>query len=343
MSALQRILVGTNVPQALLQNKNFPVELQCRLRSRIAGEKLPPPEDRSTVVLGKVKKIVPFSTPGVSDKQHPILMQWNKPTRIETCNPSISGDIGGLEHFGAVDLTQPPVPLEGADALKDCDETVRKILSLEYARNKDVMDKLKKDVVSSVQRHPLDQHSHEVIITRLTIQIRNIQRHLIQLYPYKNQPVKHTLTFKIAQRRKFIAELREKDYRKYEWLLERLNLFFKPVPKYDHVEISRKASIERLTDIWCEELKKHRLQGFKRKLQEEQPNFLRSKAEKLAFIMKEELELGLEPTVTQAEVDECLRRAEAIETANQGAVEDADDEYLLYAEEKEKEQTIFLT
>jgi len=342
MSALQRILVGSNVPQALLQNKNFPAELQSRFRSRSAREKLAQPEDKSGVILGKVLKIVPFSTPGVSDKQHPILMQWNKPTRIETCNPAISGDIGGLEHFGAVDLTQPPLHLEGAAALEDCDETVRKILSLEYARNRDVMDKLKKDVVSSVQRHPLDYSSHEVIITRLTIQIRNTQRHLIQIYPYKNQPVKHTLTFKIAERRKFLAELREKDYRKYEWLLERLNLFFKPVPKYDHVEVSRKASIERLTDIWCEELKKHRLQGFKRKLQEEQPKFLRSKAEKLAFIMQEEEELGLEQTITQAEIDECLRRAEAIETTNQGAVEDP-DEYLLYAEEKEKESTAFLT
>lgn len=31
---------------------------------------------------------------------------------METCNPAISGDLGGLEDFGKVDLTQPPVHLE---------------------------------------------------------------------------------------------------------------------------------------------------------------------------------------------------------------------------------------
>merc|ERR1711915_1090436 len=130
----------------------------------------------------------------------------------------------------------------------------------------------------------------------------------------------------------------EQDYKKYERLMERLNIFYKPVPHYDHNEISRKASIERLTDIWCEELKQHRLQAYQRKLEEEQPKFLRDKAEKLEHIMNEEKDLGLEPTVTQAEIDECLRRAAAIEANIQlEAGTDHKEDFLLYAEEVERE------
>ena len=36
---------------------------------------------------------------------------------METCNPAISGDLGGLEDFGKVDLTQPPVHLEDSKVI----------------------------------------------------------------------------------------------------------------------------------------------------------------------------------------------------------------------------------
>ena len=49
--------------------------------SRKERQKLKQPEDKSLVVLGKVKTSRPYSQVGISDKQHPILMQWNKPVR----------------------------------------------------------------------------------------------------------------------------------------------------------------------------------------------------------------------------------------------------------------------
>ena len=42
-----------------------------------------------------------------------------------------------------------------------------------------------------------------------------------------------------------------------------------------------------------------RLDKYKRKLMEDQPKFLRDKADKLKHIMAEEKDLGLEPTVFQ--------------------------------------------
>ena len=43
----------------------------------------------------------------------------------------------------------------------------------------------------------------------------------------------------------------------------------------------------------------------------------------------------------KAEIDECLARAEAIEKRN-AAAEHKDEEYLLFEEEKEIEQNVFL-
>ena len=115
---------------------------------------------------------------------------------IQTVNPQISGDVGGLEHFGIdkIDLSQPRPDLEKSKSLRTASEDVQRVLSLEFSRKRDLMDKLTQDVLKSVQRHPHDFDSEEVRITMLTIKIRNVQKYLIDLFPYKNQPVKHTLT-----------------------------------------------------------------------------------------------------------------------------------------------------
>jgi hypothetical protein len=334
MSVLYPCL-GRILSQAPQLNSNLRfLSLTQKQFKRNANEKLKKPDDKTDVVIGKVPKIIERRTEGVSDVQYPILMKWNKPQRIETCNPAISGDMAGLEHFPKVDLSQPAVHLEGSKEMESASDEVKRILSLEFARRKDVMKKLKKNLVSDVQSHKLDMNSLEVKIAIQTVRIRNFQHLLIQAWPYKNQPMKHSLTRAIASRRLNLERLRQKDYKKYEWILEKLNLFYKPVPKYDHMEISRKASIEKLTDIWCDELKKHRLTRHRTELEAKQPQFLRDKAAKLEHIMSEEAELGLEPSVTQSQVDECLRRAAEIEASiaeKQGRREE--EQMLLYTEE----------
>ena len=71
---------------------------------------------------------------------------------------------------------------------------------------------------------------------------------------------------RITSRRRNIRNLRELDYKKYEWLLEKLNLLYKPMPHDtpwgvlgEKENVARKASIEKLTDLWCSELRRHRL------------------------------------------------------------------------------------
>nr|ALS04159.1 mitochondrial 28S ribosomal protein S15 [Acartia pacifica] len=337
-SACSKLLTYSNL--SMFNSGCLATTQQLRFKRR-PNEKMEKPTDKSTVILGKIGRTTQRIPLGISDKQHPILLNWKRPQRIEVVNASISGDIGGLDHLAVIDRSLPPVELEGSKEFEKAEEEVKRVLSLEYGRRADYLAKLKKNVVAQYQRHQLDMDSIEVRIAMFTVLIRNAQENLINLYPYKNQGFKKVVPTYISKRRQLLEELRQKDYKKYEWILEKLNLFYKPVPKYDHVEVGRKASIERLTDLWCSELKTHRLNKYKRELQDEQPKFLRNKAAKLQHIMAEEADLGLQATVTQADIDECLRRAEQIELRNREE-EKREKKLLIYKEEIAEEKN-FLT
>ena len=57
-------------------------------------------------------------------------MKWDRPVFIQTVNPKISGDVGGLEHFGidSMDLTQPTPEVEKSKQLKSAPEDVQRVL-----------------------------------------------------------------------------------------------------------------------------------------------------------------------------------------------------------------------
>ena len=80
--------------------------------------------------------------------------------------------------------------------------------------------------------------------------------------------------------------------------------------------------------------------AYERSLQEAQPEFLRRKAEKLQFILSEERDLGLEPSVTEQEVQDCLKKADQV----QRQLEDSqtqDEEYLIYKEDVKEQSIVF--
>merc|ERR1719361_521239 len=319
------------------------------LAGRKKNEKLELPKDKTGIIIGKRKQAVYYPKEGVSDKTHPIHVKWDRPVTIQTCNPEISGDEGGLESLGirSIDVTQPPVALEGSRALDVAPEEVKRVTSLDFARRRDLLDKLSQEVIKSVQRHPRDFHSIEVKIALKTVKIRNAQHELMQQWPYKNQPMKHQLTHMVSNRRNMIRKLRESDYKKYEWLLEKLKLLYKPMPwdaeaGIDVKEnIERKKSIEKLTDMWCDELQRHRLTAYRKKLEEQQPEFLRRKANTLEKIMNTERKLGIEMTVTEEEVEECKRKAAEIEERLKKEKEE-EEEYLVFKPEAVREDNIYI-
>jgi len=337
-------------PATLKQTRN--IGLSAFYLKRNSGEKLKQPEDKSQVVIGKRKLAAYFPKEGVSDKIHPIHVEWQRPVTMQTCNPEISGDVGGLESLGldTIDLTLPLVALEKSPEMHKAPAEVKRVLSLEFARRKDVLDKLSQQVLQSVQRHSRDFDSLEVRIAMMTIKIRNSQWALIQQWPYKNQPVKHLLTHRVSNRRKMLRILREKDYKKYEWLLEKLNLLYKPMP-WDTPDgvlgvrqnVARKASISRLTDMWCNELERHRLTAYSKELEQQKPVFLREKAEKLRIIIQTEKDLGVEPTVLGKEVEMCLTKAQQLEDKlAMGEDDEEEEEYLVFSEETVREENTYI-
>ena len=222
-----------------------------------------------------------FTVGGVSSKQYPIKMEWRRPSSVKRIHPSAEG-AGDVQPLGQIDLNLPTLRLDGSKALSEASEEVKKVLSLEYGRNKDIVERLGHEMVLSVQQHPLDFSSLEVSIAQLTVNIRDMQKKLADQAPIRNRAAEHVLKIKVDHRRVLLRRLREEDYKKFEWLLEKLGIVYKPRPfLWERVE--RKKHLSRLTDLWCEEFKQSKLDEMKDSLREQQPKYLRDKAESLRY------------------------------------------------------------
>ena len=162
----------------------------------------------------------------------------------------------------------------------------------------------------------------------------------------RNQARKHDLKIAIDHRRTMLAYLRQRDYKKFEWLLEVLNIVYKPRPMENWEKVERRKHQDRLTDLWCDELRTHRLNKYKQELEQKQPDFLRYKATVLAEILEEEKELLnkkliKEPSVTESEIEETYKRASDIE-AKLAKGDRSEKEYYIYEEKIVSDDLIFV-
>ncbi|CAB4066535.1 RP-S15 [Lepeophtheirus salmonis] len=247
---------------------------------------------------------------GVSNKQYPMKVKWLRPEWITkvTQSPEGSGDCEGLPD------TPPdaiPVHLRGSLQLEKVLPEIKDAISLKYQRHAELCYHVQDDLLSKIRRHDYDTSSSSAIITQLTVRIRNHQKELMKIAPLLNQPRKHNLKILIDVRYHYLKQLRETDYKEFEWLLEKLNIVYKEKAPYENIR--RKEKSELLTDIWCDELRQYKLRKYQLELEKEQPKFLREKAEFLKFIMREEAELGNSSSVTQSEIDECLQKADMMD------------------------------
>ena len=79
----------------------------------------------------------------------------------------------------------------------------------------------------------------------------------------------------------------------------------------------------------------------RKKLEAQQPEFLRRKADTLEKIMNTERKLGIELTVTEEEVEECKRKAAEIEERLKKEKEE-EEEYLIFKPETVREENIYI-
>lgn len=244
-------------------------------------------------------------------------IKWVRPEKIPCIKPEKSGDIEGMMK---IDLTQPQLLFRQSKELETANDTVKKLFSLEYAPRKRMTQVYNNELKEMVRRHQFDNGSIEVKLARWTGIIRAYQE-LMERFP-RNKKMKVVLKELIDRRKKHLKYLRRWDYKKFEWILEVLKIVYKPPPNHFHW-ITRKESLRKLTNNYCEELKEERLKTYREMLQAEQPAFLQEKIRALEFIRNEEKECGAEVTVTEEEIEEARNQLKKLEEQRKNNTEES--------------------
>lgn len=233
-------------------------------------------------------------------------IKWVRPEKIPKSKPEKSGDLGI-----PVDIkpTQLVLGYENSKELEDADEIIRRLVSLQFYPRKETINTRREKIIEIVKRHGSDRGSTEVKIAAMTAEILQLQENAIN-HP-RDKKEKVFLRELIDKRNKLLRKLRKWDYKRFEWVLEKLNLFYKALP-LDYTPAYRKDSLRKLTQKHCDKIKQAKLDAYKAQLEEEQKTFFKDKVEKLIFIRKEELELGLEPTVMEDDIERARNKLKEI-------------------------------
>nr|CAG4648054.1 EOG090X09BQ [Moina brachiata]SVE93118.1 EOG090X09BQ [Moina brachiata] len=222
-----------------------------------------------------------------------INIEWNPPPALPCYHPDKSGDKSTLPELDKTRLTLQFSRAPKVDQIlrdENIPDKVKKLSTLEYAPRSKQIQVLKDDTMSSVRRHLLDTASLEATIAALTISIRNQQGYLKDHRTNTNTRV--SCKEDIERRKSLLKHLRKYDYKRFEWLLEKLDLVYHPLPN-PIVPVTRKGSLMRLTTVYCDKIRNERLEAYKKELQAQKDNFLKEKAETEKWIEEEERKLGL--------------------------------------------------
>ncbi|XP_053995500.1 28S ribosomal protein S15, mitochondrial [Hylaeus anthracinus] len=233
-------------------------------------------------------------------------IKWTRAPVIREIDPRQSGDLGLDIH---VDQNDIRLYYENSKEWEGANDLVRKMFSIKFQRAKEVRNLKRERAMALVKRHVCDRGSTESRIAAMTSEILYFQQFMKE-YP-RNVIMKVYLKELIDKRRKFLNDLRKWDYKRFEWVLERMNLVFKATPVKEG-PVSRKDSLRILTQQHCDNIVQSKLNAYKKELKAQQKNFYREKAEKLAFILKEEKRWGLKPSVTEEDIEAARKKAEEL-------------------------------
>lgn len=147
-------------------------------------------------------------------------IKWVRPEKIPAYKPEKSGD---MEKYNpAIDKSFILPEYTESKELATANDLVKRLFALEFAPRRRAVEIFKKSMVDAVKRHPLDTHSTEAKIARYTGNIRAMQE-FMERFP-SSKHVKIRLQELIDKRNKRLKYLRQWDYKKFEWLIEQLNI-----------------------------------------------------------------------------------------------------------------------
>ncbi|XP_012219283.1 small ribosomal subunit protein uS15m [Linepithema humile] len=228
---------------------------------------------------------------------------WVRPEKVSPILPEKSGDMGINIEIKPSDLCEM---YSESPEIKDASNIVKKMFTLQYLPNKETIRTRRNKIMKLVHRYESDRKSPEAIIAFATSEILRGQEYL-EKHP-RNSRAKTYVKEMIDKRKKWLSNLRKWDYRRFEWILEKLNLVYKPIPS-GPTQITRKESFTRLTEKYCDKIVQDKLTAYKKELEDLQKDFYKEKAEKLAFIREEELACGLPPSVSEEDIEYVKQKA----------------------------------
>ncbi|XP_050438627.1 28S ribosomal protein S15, mitochondrial [Adelges cooleyi] len=230
-------------------------------------------------------------------------IKWVRPEKIACWHPKKTGDLVPME---PVDMNEFPLEFRESEELKTANEYVRKVFSCDFMGRKSATQLARNRLIEKVKSNKLDITSCEVQIASMTANIRNLQKHY-EIAP-RDKTSRVAMKEIIEKRKKRLKYLRTWDYQKFEWLLEKLDLEYRPHPVYERVE--RKKSLRRLTAQWCNNLKSEKLNKYRNELDNEKESFLKHKIETLEWARKEEIECATTPTITEFDIEVARKQLE---------------------------------
>ncbi|OAD61620.1 28S ribosomal protein S15, mitochondrial, partial [Eufriesea mexicana] len=237
-------------------------------------------------------------------------IKWIRPKEISSLDPRQTGDLG-------IDIPVKPTDIklyyQNSKELEDASDIVRNMFTVAFQTKKEARNLEREGTINLVKRHICDRGSSEVKIAAMTNEIQFLQKYMSD--NPRNKKTKVFLKELIDKRNKYLKLMRKWDYRRFEWLLERLNLIYLPQPK-NAVKVSRKDSLRKLTNEYCSNVIKQKLNEYRDELRKEQELFYAEKAEKLALILKQEKEYGLTPSVTENDIKDALKKVEELSRKN---------------------------
>lgn len=233
-------------------------------------------------------------------------IKWVRPEKVSCILPAKSGDQSGVPK---IDEKQILPEFRGSNELEDANEMVKSLYQLENNRSKYSAEVYREMLVREVQRHSLDFKSMESKLAQMTGRIRTLQS-ILEKYP-RNKRQKVVCKELIEKRKKFLKYLRRWDYKRFEWILEKLDLIYKPPPTEFHW-ITRKESLKKLAIAHCENLKQDRLDAYRKILEGQQIDFLEKKLKNLEFIRKEQQECQVKVTVSEDDIKDVRKKLEEL-------------------------------
>uniref|UniRef100_A0A182PHJ5 Small ribosomal subunit protein uS15m n=1 Tax=Anopheles epiroticus TaxID=199890 RepID=A0A182PHJ5_9DIPT len=242
-------------------------------------------------------------------------IKWVRPEKIPCYKPEKSGDLQALPKFAGTELMKD---YRDSKELETANEHVRNLFTIQHNRRREMVENFKEDMVRRVYRHELDYGSIEAKLGLMTARIRSLQEYM-EKFP-RQSVVKVQLKELIDKRKRFLRYLRRWDYRRFEYMLEKLDLVYKPYPTHFHW-ITRKDSLRKLTTQHCEQIKETRLEEYRRQLESQQLEFLENKLKTLEFIRKEQTECQVPVTVSSEEIKTVRKQYEELKQKRAAAAE----------------------